>query len=266
MGGLCAPAFGQTPRPSSTPYTGGDQQPLTWYSSVQLDHPGTVGQPTQYTYERGVKNHSKIEVTDIHWLIAGYFRKIIPPGIALPDRVSVPGDIQIPPPKGELYYGPGRTAYLTPAIYAPKDGWKSGTAIRSVSRNCTAELQVAIREGERYKVCTVQLASSVTTTASASQFTYHVANLGSVPIRVFWSIPGSDTFRQQFDQTEGKPLALAGERSIDGTVTLSQSPAFYLSTVSISSIDRELLGRGVVAVLAGADAKRAKPLEEEWRE
>jgi hypothetical protein len=257
----------QKATPSGGPYLGGDKSPLTWSSSQKLVQAGTANALPVYGYDKTVENHSKQDVTDVYWPVAGYEKKILPAGIPLTDHVTLPGDLQIPQPKGDLYYGVGKNSYKT-AVYAPKDGWSSSGVIPTVTHALTAQLQVAILTVERHNICTVRLSSDVSKNPAGNGFEYHyeLANIGSIPIRVFWNIPGSETFREQFKQSEKDPFVLPPERPKTQIVKLNQAPAMYRTTVFISTTAGELIGRSIVGVWAAENAQRPVKLEDEWKQ
>jgi hypothetical protein len=108
--------------PTSTPYNGGDGQPLKWlYSPHIVSSPPPPGQKI-LCYLKQVTNPSSADVRDVRWEVASFFRRIVPKGSSPTSCPEVAGDTKPAPTNGPLNYGPSSEAYDT-TVLQPKDGW-----------------------------------------------------------------------------------------------------------------------------------------------
>jgi hypothetical protein len=99
-------------------------------------------------YFKQVSNKGNLDVRDVRWEVANYFRKILPKGASSSSCPEIGGDTKPVPTNGPLNYGPSSDAYDT-TVLQPKDGWgqsasnSSGASIGTngvVSNNLSTEL------------------------------------------------------------------------------------------------------------------------------
>jgi hypothetical protein len=110
----------------------GDGDPLSWTYAEYLVLPGNGQHPARICYLREVENRTDNEVRDIHWPIAGYFRRFLQKGVKR-SCPEVDGDPKPEPTMGGLFFGPSSQSYDTTVI-EPKEGWRNQFAAGSSIR------------------------------------------------------------------------------------------------------------------------------------
>jgi len=111
-----------TGQSNATVYSGGDSNPLTFYSLERLVTLGTAHNDPVHCYERNVDNHSVRDVTDVLWEVAGYYRSLLPAKKPICDATAILGHLAQPNPQGPLNYGIGPGSYPS-TVYEPSGGW-----------------------------------------------------------------------------------------------------------------------------------------------
>jgi hypothetical protein len=258
-------------------YSGGDRSPLTWYSLQRQEHPADPSgqRPPVYCYERQARNHGDQKIRDVYWPVAGYHKPFLPgaPADCCCEATSMPGPLQDPPPAGPLYFGPGGLQYKT-AAYAPKDGWPKVTSHvhplgegggDSPPLQATIELAVQTPQ-EQIVVSHLSLSSTVTIDAAATtyKYRYEFFNEGSVPLFVFWNIPQTGEFREQFFISLRDPLLLKPKERVQRTVTSRQRPAWAYATLLIFDPNRDIASRSLTAVYGFADGEMLRDPLLDW--
>jgi hypothetical protein len=256
-------------------YQGGDKTPLTWYSIQRLEHPGTGSSEPQYCYERKVTNHSKVEVRDVLWSVAGYWNRVLPPATedCCCQALALAGSLAIPHPQGPIHYGTGsRTQYSTTA-YAPKAGWPAATAsftpLRDVSSppplGGTFEVALPSPSGG-YDIVTVVLRSFVSRMEGGTEFeyTYEFANMGRAPVRVFWDVPRSDDFQRQFYLDQNEPLSVNAGAKQTRQVKSKEPPTEAITAVFIRDSKGDVVSRGIASVYGFASGKTTLRHAVDW--
>lgn len=233
-----------TGKSAETIYRGGNSSPLTFHSLRNEQAP--VDQQRVLCYERSVQNHSNANVPDVDWPVAGYYRKVLPPGKPVCEVTSMPGPSDSP--AGRLYYGPGRNDYPSTS-YAPKAGWpalqaKASRLLLPVSQERTPPLQAMIqvpftRSDGQSEIVSITLRSSVMRRDSGTfEYTYELLSDGERPIFVFWDIPQSQDLVRQFRNPD-LPITLSPRASVKGLVTSREEPAWTLSPVVVTDESRD---------------------------
>lgn len=254
-------------------YQGGDKIPLTWYSLQRLDHPGDSSSEPQYCYERNVTNHSGDQVWDVSWKVAGYWAQVLPPRAGICQALPLPGPLDIPHPNGPIHYGSGvRTQYST-TVYAPKDGWPSFTSAFTGFSGISqpgplgGTLEVAVRPptGE-YTVVEVALRSSIDLGKEGNVYRYEFENMGKQMLYVFWDVPRTDEFQEQFYLNDDKPLILEPGVKHIHTVKSVQPAVRGIAAVLIRDADFKVISRGMASVYGFANGKTTFKHATEWQE
>ena len=102
-------------------YSGGDGQPLRWSFGANVVD-STSGHEPLLCYFESVANKSAVEVRDVRWEVANYFRSIIAKNSERDACPEIRGSEKDDPTNGPLQFGPSSNGYDT-KVRQPKDGW-----------------------------------------------------------------------------------------------------------------------------------------------
>jgi hypothetical protein len=179
--------------PIGRPFSGGMGDPLKWVYTPHLVRPS----PQELIcYYKEVNNKSNADVRDVNWEVAGYYRKIIPAGIARTACPQVAGDTKPAPTNGPLYYGSSR--YDT-TVLQPKDGWETASASGPDGSNTGSgpiltALTFDVEDGAgKLAAGRLTFVSSVKTDGDKNFLTYSVTNDSLVELSVLVNLTATSS-------------------------------------------------------------------------
>jgi hypothetical protein len=161
-------------------FSGGDGRPLDWSFSTFLVQQGTSDRPTWICYLKKVSNKSTLQVRNIHWEVAGFYRDKIESGRSLAACPTIPGELKPNPIVGPLHYA--LSSHYDTTVRQPNEGWtqaqlppggSSWPIVRSV-------FEVAVT---REQLARIVVYSAVTAVGKENILTYDIANTGNGSVR-----------------------------------------------------------------------------------
>lgn len=111
-------------QPQAFQHAGGDGKPLSWSFETFLISPAGQYHSAVYCYRKAVHNKSGVEVRNIHWAAAGYYRQFVNAGSEDPTCATLSGEMNASPRLGRLFFGISSRGYDT-TVREPNGGWKT---------------------------------------------------------------------------------------------------------------------------------------------
>jgi hypothetical protein len=103
-------------------YSDGDGAPLYWAYAAYLVSPGAGKDSALHCYFRQIDNRSGSDVRDVRWVVANFFRRVIPKTSSRTSCPLVAGETKPSPSNGPLYFDTSSNGYDT-TVLEPKNGW-----------------------------------------------------------------------------------------------------------------------------------------------
>jgi hypothetical protein len=228
-------------------YTDGDGAPLYWTYAAHLVSPGTGKDSAVNCYFKQVDNRSGSDVGDVRWVVANFFRRVIPKTAIRTSCPQVAGETKPSPSNGPLYFDTSSNGYDT-TVLEPKSGW--GDQASNDRWNSPSfpllhtEIAADIDDGTGKTILArVAFESSVKQDNRTFYLTYVVANDSDVDLAVLLNLEATPQMVEKVPMLE-KPFLLRAKKLMDFFVTtegpVSARPAtvvLYDLKERISAID-----------------------------
>jgi hypothetical protein len=146
--------------------------------------------PALNCYFKQVENKGSMEVRDVRWEVANFFRRVIRKDGAPASCPEVAGEPKPAPTNGRLQFGPSSEGYDT-TVLQPKDGWgETASNTKPSSSNIGDQIETRVAfdiEDQKGELVPAQLtfgASVIEKGHNEAVFTYFVENHSDTPLRV----------------------------------------------------------------------------------
>jgi hypothetical protein len=254
-------------------FNGGDGAPLRWKYSPYIESPGP---PALFCYFKIVSNESGSDVRDVRWVIANFFRRIIPANQPRATCPEVTGDTKPAPTNGQLYFNSTSDGYDT-TVLEPKGGWGDQASSTPLSNSDTAIQRAQLFPALRSQMSLdVEDANGKTTFASVTfesigkqdnqnvYLSYAVTNNSQTTVTVLVNLAATSQMMEKVPMLQRRLLLKPGLRSQFDVSTEGQlliQPALvvvYDNLERVSGIDTA----GFYTVTA---AKKERPDQSFWQ-
>jgi hypothetical protein len=181
--------------PVGMPFTGGDGNPLDWRYEEYFFKSGTEQSAPLVCYHKMVENKSGLDVRDVRWEVADFFRIIVKKGDQQASCPVIPGEMNAAPINGQLHFGPGSYSYET-TVFQPKNGWdQTASAQNDENReppHTVLAFDVIDAKGEPTPVVLTFL-SEAKNGDDSSSISYYVENKSDTVLSVLVNLTASDS-------------------------------------------------------------------------
>ena len=243
-------------------YEGGDGQPLYWLFDVdQVD--SSVGSAPLLCYSESVSNKSAVEVRDVRWEVANFFRKVIAKNAVRQACPIIRGSKKEDPTNGPLQFGTSSSGYDT-NVTPPKDGWqiKEGNATPRVDNKSlpvvTANVSFDIESKDgSIKPARLLLASSAKTDGNSTDLQYVLQNESELNYALYVNALASKTIMSKvpFVQNSQK---LEPNAKLIYDVQIAGNPELSNAQIVIYNTDNKIIAIDAASIYTGGSELQAK--------
>jgi hypothetical protein len=244
-------------------FSGGDGNPLDWRFATYVVQAGSPHQPTWICYLKGVSNKSTMQVRNVSWEIARYFRSKVWAGKASHDCPTIPGEMSSGPATGPLHYSVASASQYDTTVRLPKRGWDQAQLSPS------GEAWPIVRSAFDVTINAAQSAlivvySAVAVVGKESVLTYDVANNGNGIVWLTANLPATETLMKDVPLVKGIELK-PGSRSVFRSVSTNGFDARAVTVTVLDSQRKNLLAADVAGFYVPAKAKPLRSDDEIWK-
>lgn len=264
----CSKCEGVKDKTTDTEFTDGDAV-LRWRSAQRLEHKAPRPDvPESRCFERGIKNLSLTDLTEVWWKAADFYRKVIFASKDVCDAVGVDGGTSRT--TGPITIGPSNAPRYQTQVYAPNNGWPRREAITGPTiftyanvppTVFTKENNQTIRLGSGmsvhyYNAKNERAAANIAFTSQvqlASRmsfiYTYTVSHDSADALLVAWSIvnDGVEIRDARRDFRISAPFLVPPGETVTFSIRRDQPPKFGAGPVVVSDRQGRVLARGLAS-------------------
>ena len=150
-------------------------------------------------YHKFVENKSQLDVRDVSWQVADFYRNVIRKGDSQATCPPTPGEMKPTPTNGPLRFGPGSDTYDT-TVFQPKSGWGQAASDQNEGNLGSVGMELAFDAINAAWVPTpVLLAfeSEAKNGDNTSEIAYRIENKSDLPVSVLVNVSAGKSILAQ---------------------------------------------------------------------
>ena len=243
-------------------YEGGDGQPLYWLFDVyQIE--SSAGSDPLLCYFESVSNKSAVEVRDVRWEVANFFRQVIPKNTVHQACPIIRGSKKEDPTNGPLQFGTSSSGYDT-TVEPPKNGWqiKEGNATSTGDNKslptitATVSFDIESKDGG-IKPARLLLTSSAKTDGKSTNLQYVLENASELNYALYVNAWASKTIISKVPFVQ-KSQKLAPHDKLNYDVQIAGSPELSNAQIVIYNSDNKIVAIDAASIYTGGSESQTK--------